>query len=363
VRCGFRVDASIDMGSGHIMRCLTLADALRAQGTKCLFFCRPHTGNMLNLITSRGHKTINLPTLICSNSTLSPDNHTHENWLGTDWSTDAQDTRRAIGKDTLDWLVVDHYALDHRWERELRSCCKRLMVIDDIADRMHDCDLLLDQNLGRATEDYHGLLPAHTSTLIGQQYALLRPEFLQLRIESLSRRKHAQFKHLLISMGGVDIGNATGSVLETIQSCDLPIGLYITVVMGLNAPWLQQVQTQATQMKRPTKLLVGITDMERLLADSDLAIGAAGGSAWERCCLGLPSLLLVLADNQENGAKALHQAGAAISMQHVSEIKTFFENNAKFEDISTLLQQMSIAAARVTDGNGLSRITQKMIAQ
>lgn len=361
MRIAFRTDASVQIGTGHVMRCLTLADALRERGADCTFICRPHTGHLLDLIALRGHKALALPAST-ADATQASDGPAHVAWLGTDWTTDAQDTRQALGNEVVDWLVVDHYALDAHWEQALRTNYQRLMVIDDLADRLHDCDLLLDQNLGRTAEDYGGLLPSDTTTLIGPRYALLRPEFAQLRAESLARRANPQLKHLLITMGGVDKDNATGRVLDALNACPLPPGLHITVVMGPHAPWLQQVQTQAAQMSRPTQVLVGVNDMARLMAGSDLAIGAAGGTAWECCCLGLPTLVLVLADNQQAGAAALQKAGAAIATQSATEIRHVMQNRLLSGD-AALLQQLSQSAARVTDGNGVSQIIERLMSQ
>ena len=360
-RIAFRTDASVQIGTGHVMRCLTLADALRERGADCTFICRPHTGHLLDLIALRGHKAVALPART-ADATQAAADLAHAAWLGTDWTTDAQDTRQALGNEAVDWLVVDHYALDAHWEQALRPNCQRLMAIDDLADRLHDCDLLLDQNLGRTAEDYGDLLRTHTTTLIGPRYALLRPEFAQLRAESLARRANPQLKHLLITMGGVDKDNATGHVLDALNACPLPPGLHITVVMGPHAPWLQQLQTQAAEMPRPTQVVAGVDDMARLMAGSDLAIGAAGGTAWERCCLGLPTLVLVIAENQQSGAAALQKAGAALAMQSATEIQHVIQNRLLSGD-AALLQQLSQSAAQVTDGNGVSQIIERLMSQ
>lgn len=361
IRIALRTDASLQIGTGHVMRCLALADALRERGADCLFICRPHRGHLLDLIAQRGHKAVTLPARTEEPPQPLSDS-AHAGWLGTDWATDAEDTRHALGTEAVDWLVVDHYALDRLWEHALRPYCNRLMIIDDLADRPHDCDLLLDQNLGRTDADYSGLLPANTPTLIGPQYALLRPEFAQLRAESLARRTNPQLKHLLITMGGVDKDNATGRVLDTLSRCVLPPDLSITVVMGQRAPWLEHVQTQAAQMNCPTRVLVGVTDMARLMTESDLAVGAAGGTAWERCCLGLASIVLVLADNQQSGAEALQATGAALAMQNASEIQNLFQAHTLCRSMPKLLQQMSKAAVQVTDGLGVLRTAQRLVA-
>jgi len=357
MRIAFRTDASIQIGTGHVMRCLTLADALRERGAQCCFICREHDGHLLDLIRQRGHEAIPLPA--CNDNHQAPPNPAHAAWLGTDWATDAEQTGQALAQQCVDWLVVDHYALDSRWEQALRPACHRLMVIDDLADRPHDCDLLLDQNLGRRERDYAALLKPSTRMLIGPQYALLRPEFAQWRQYSLARRAQPQLKNLLITMGGVDKDNATGQVLDVLKTCELPVDLHITVVMGPCAPWLEQAQEQAAQMPRPTQVLTGVTNMAQLMANSDLAIGAAGGTTWERCALGLPSMVFVLAKNQEPGAMALQQAGAAIMVHDIREMDILLSEPALVSN-PDFLRKMSKSAAALTTGTGVSRIVEKI---
>lgn len=359
----FRADASVQIGTGHVMRCLTLADTLREHGAECFFLCRPHDGHLFDLVAARRHEAIVLPA--CTVQTVPASDPTlpaHAHWLGTDWTTDAEDSGLALASTLtgghVDWLIVDHYALDRRWEQAMRPHCRRLLVVDDLADRPHDCDLLLDQNLGRRAEHYRDLLPPGAQTLIGPRYALLRPEFATLRTESLARRKQPQFRHLLITIGGVDKDNATGRVLDALDGCDLPSDLEITVVLGPHAPWLSQVQTQAATMRWPTRVLVGVSDMARLMTDADLAIGAAGSTSWERCSLGIPSLLLVLTGNQVPGAQALALAGAAMVVG--DHAKTEWRE-CLGEALSGLheagaLAALSARAAGICDGKGAARV-------
>jgi UDP-2,4-diacetamido-2,4,6-trideoxy-beta-L-altropyranose hydrolase len=361
----FRADASLQIGTGHVMRCLTLADALREQGARCSFVGRPHKGHLLELIAQRGYQALALPELQeGARHDLSGTVHSH--WLGTDWATDAKDTQHAISKmmggEPLDWLVMDHYALDERWEEALRPQAKRIMVIDDLADRPHACDLLLDQNLGRKSEHYSDLLEGKAKTLIGPQYALLRPEFASLRKQSLARRQsEPELCRLLITMGGVDKHDATGNVLAALQGSSLPADVRVTVVMGPHAPSLLQVQAQATQMPWHTEVFVGVDNMAELMAKSDLAIGAVGGTAWERCSLGLPSVVLVLAKNQLPGAVALQKAGAAVVMETQQQIMSFIEPMQKVAFAKDVLAKMSMASAAVTDGEGCQRVAKYLL--
>lgn len=357
----FRADASLDIGSGHVMRCLTLANVFRRNGAVCRFVCRAHDGNLIEQIRRQGFDAHELPASlpgVRNDDAIPGGGLAHAAWLGADWETDAMQTTAALGDARIDWLIVDHYALDVRWEKRLRASCRHLMVIDDLADRNHDCDVLLDQNLNRRVEDYVGLVPSASKVLVGPMFALLREEFAALRDYSFERRATPKLAHLLVSMGGVDKDNVTGRVLEALEDCALPAGCRVTVALGAHAPWISSVRAQATRIPA-TEVLVGTSDIARLMADCDLAIGAAGTSAWERCCLGLPSLLMVLASNQFAGARALHEAGAAILLDD-RQNRLALELKSKIHVLveSQGLQQIQLACRSVTDGMGVARVVE-----
>ncbi|WP_153115184.1 UDP-2,4-diacetamido-2,4,6-trideoxy-beta-L-altropyranose hydrolase [Rhodocyclus tenuis] len=350
----FRTDAALQIGTGHLMRCLTLADRLRRDGARCRFVCRAHPGHLLGLIAERGHAGIALPYDPAAADAGTPP-PAHAAWLGATWQADARATTAALGDDRVDWLVADHYALDARWEAALRPRCRELMVIDDLADRPHDCDLLLDQNLGRSAADYAGRVPAACRVLAGPQHALLRPEFAALHERLPARRRPARLGHLLLNMGGVDPDNVTGEALAALRGCTLPDDCRITVVMGRNAPAIDAVRAQAAQLPWATDLRVNVPNMASLMADCDLAIGAAGSTSWERCCLGLPALLVVLADNQRPIADALQAAGAAQAIARetlAAELRAFLQR----ADLGAVLDRMREKAAAITDGRGTARV-------
>lgn len=350
----FRADASLQIGSGHVMRCLTLADGLARQGIQCYFLCREHAGHLIDFVRSRGYIVHVLPyePLV----ELDPDGPVHAAWLGASQEQDAEACQALLQSLQLDWIVVDHYALDIRWESLLRDSCRRLMVIDDLADREHDCDLLLDQNLGRLAVEYQTLVPQHCLLLIGPRHALLRPEFAMLREYSLRRRQQPRLKSILITMGGVDQPNATEQVLEALKSCPLPDDCRVSVVMGLQAPWLKQVRAAAAEMPWPTEVLVNISDMAQRMADCDIAIGAAGSTSWERCCLGVPTLMVVLAENQWHGAKALQSAQAAQLVGEASDIEDQLPSKLSTLLTGHSLERMGQMAAQITDGLGAARV-------
>lgn len=357
----FRADASLQIGTGHVMRCLALADALAAQGADCLFICREHQGNLIEQIRNKGYCTHALPVLpplsasaLAIKAASDEPYPVHSHWLGATQVEDAAACAGILTDVNTDWLIVDNYALDDRWELALKPHYRKLMVIDDLADRPHHCDLLLDQTFGRDAEDYHALVPASSRLLCGSRYALLRPEFAALRDYSLQRRAKPQLRQLLITMGGVDKDNATGQVLETLRGCALPPQCQITVVMGATAPWLAEVSRQAQNMPWPTTVMVGVSDMAQLMADSDLAIGAAGATSWERCCLGLPTIMLVLADNQYKVAQGLERLGAVQVLKDPLEIPDCLLVLLNgLVSLPFLLAEMSEAAASIVDGRGV----------
>lgn len=362
----FRADASLQMGTGHVMRCLTLADALTAGGASCEFICRTHPGNLLDLIRSKGYVAHQLAvranlseTGILEGATLGAEKSpAHSHWLGASQSEDAAACAPILAERQPDWLIVDHYALDAHWEQALKPHYRKLMVIDDLADRPHVCDLLLDQTFGRHDEDYRAWVPRDCKLLCGSQYALLRPEFAAQRSHSLQRRMKPQLRQLLITMGGVDKGNATGQVLGALRDSPLPSDCRIVVVMGTTAPWLNEIKQQALSMPWSTQVLVGVSDMARLMADSDLAIGAAGATSWERCCLGLPTAMMVLAENQRFAAELLERAGAVRMLLPGPTLKTQIKHLIR-ELVGAEGAQRSLVdgASKITDGKGCALVS------
>ena len=364
MRIIFRVDASIEMGTGHVMRCLTLADALTQEGAECHFICREHLGHLNALITERGHIVYSLPYI----EQHKQDQHSkaeelaHASWLGATQAEDFDACVPLLKSLQPDWLIVDHYAIDERWHQELRPYCQKIMVIDDLADRQHACDLLLDQTFGRSSEDYLPLVPQDCQMLCGAQYALLRPEFAQWRDYSLKRRAQGQLEHLLINLGGVDKDNITTEILQALANTALPDNCRITVVMGATAPWVERVQQQAALMPWPTEVKVGVSNMAELMANSDLAIGAAGATSWERCCLGLPTIMVVLAENQLKAAQALADVNAAIKLNSDENFSlALLDIFSNLLNNSSGFEEMSDAGQRITRGLGVSVLINKLI--
>ena len=354
-----RADASIEIGIGHIMRCLTLADALQKQGAEVSFICRAHEGNLIQYIEDKGFIVFPLELSLAEEKLsyhIDSTTLAHQSWLGTTQNDDANVCQPILEKICPDWLLVDHYALDYRWQNQLKEKYKKLMVIDDLADRKHDCDLLLDQTFGRKEEDYADLVPSYCSLLLGAHFALLRPEFSQWRESSLLRRARPELKNILISMGGIDKKNLTGQVLEALKKCTLPSDLTITVVLGAATPNIDTIKKLAVTMPNITNIKVNVENMAELMANADLAIGAAGATTWERCCLGLPSIQLVIADNQKFIAKNLSKVNV---IEYIEDLSTL---PLRLNEIDKKLNKLSLLSSTVTDGSGSEIVCDSIIS-
>lgn len=360
MRVAFRVDASLTIGTGHVMRCLTLADALaNEEGASCLFIMRESEGGLESCIRDKGYEVYTLPPIqgeFIRCSVVETELPPHADWLVGGWELDACETLKVLESICCDWLIIDHYGIDMQWEKRVSSLVKRILVIDDLADRSHLCDVVLDQNIGRTESDYSELVPEYCVKLMGPMYALLRPEFSEHRLNSLQRRQSGCSKSILIAMGGVDKDDLTSTLLAILDSMPSLKECSIQVVLGASAPWAGNVKKVAAGLKASTEVLVGVSNMAELMANADLAIGAAGGTALERCCLGLPTLMLTLAENQVPGAKAMDAESAAIWLGYPDEaMKALPAVLGNFLRPENLIRH-SEAASSLCDGEGVSRV-------
>lgn len=355
----FRTDASITIGTGHVMRCLTLAKALEDKGADVQFICRDHVGNLIERIHQEGFVVHTLITRSGhSEQTESKEAPKlfHSEWLDVTQQQDANDCHSILKEIQPDWLVVDHYSIDQAWQKILKPNYQNLMVIDDLGDRQHICDLLLDQNYGATADKYQSLVPEHCKILSGAQYALLRPEFAKWRQVSLKRREHEQkVKSILITLGGVDPDNYTGKILHQLAKTELNPNIEITVVMGTTAPHFETVKQQAESMNTKTHVKTNVINMAELMANADLAIGAAGATTWERCCLGLPTIQLVIAENQRQIAQALAKDHAIKLLDHVEQLPILLETAHHWTD------ELSRQSSKACDGLGCQRVVKQLL--
>ena len=353
----FRVDASMQIGTGHVMRCLTLADGLQAIGAKCYFVCREHAGNLIDQIRQRGFKVIVLPistNAVVAGSLEFETSSKSESWLGAHWIADAEQTIIGLGSIIVGWLIIDHYAIDSRWEKLLRPMCQKLMVIDDLADRLHDCDLLLDQNLGLNVGDYSKLVPKKCVVLVGPYYALLRPEYVSYRKVNNIRKNIV--KTALIFFGGNDLHNMTGMTIEALTQPELKF-LELDVIIGANNPHISTLMTQV--MDRPlTRIHQPRLHLADLMATSDISIGAGGATTWERMCMGLPSIVICVAENQRTVSEKLSSdglikyAGMANTLNYMALAEIISELIASPDRMFSF----SVKTQQLVDGLGTFRV-------
>lgn len=361
-RVVIRVDASTEMGMGHLMRCLSLARDLADDGARVFFLLRSHAAHLTGLVEDEGHAVRLLPDPDRRPDAPVADGTAHASWLPTTWQKDAEQTLAEIDRiGPIDWLIVDHYALDARWERMHHAQAPRILAIDDLADRDHDCDILLDQNLALDAERrYRGRLPAACRPLLGTAYALLRREFARWR-ESLPERT-GKVDRILVCYGGSDPGNETAKALAAIKSLSLP-RLAVDVAIGLSNPHTDSIAALCREMPL-AELHRGADNMAELMAQADLAIGAGGVMSWERCCLALPTIAVGIADNQTGALTALAGCGAVAYLGSASSVTAdqIAATLWSMLDDPARTRAMGLVARTLVDGLGTSRVREAMRA-
>lgn len=346
--CAFRVDASFLIGSGHVMRCLTLAHALSELGNKALFICKEHDSNLIDKIIDSRFEVKGLPINSCNHDGAPL---AHAEWLGGTQDDDSEKTIAAINSVEVDWMVIDHYAIDECWHKRIRPHVKRILVIDDLGDRKHDCDILLNQNLGATKEKYQEMVPKDCELLLGPEYALLRPEFAQWRDKSLERRRHVtEPKNILVSLGGVDPQNITTGVINELSKLPALADAEVNVVLGSQSPHINAVEMAAKKASLKINVHVDSIKMAELMSQADLAIGASGSSSWERCALGLPTISYVIADNQRSLAEELAKNDVSMMVQSTKDLPK------AIGEIKDSLNAFSLSSAGLIDGMGASRV-------
>lgn len=350
-----RVDASVYIGLGHLVRCRNLAAALSTHGAAVRFICRAHPG----------HQIANLEAAAFAVGKLSPPSTAiiadddYAGWLGVTQAQDAAETLAALGDERPDWLIVDHYGLDAEWEQALRPHVGHILVIDDLANRRHDCDLLLDQNYVRhGSARYRDLLPTSARRLLGPRHALLHPAYREWR--QSQRPRVGEVRHLLLFFGGSDPWNLTGLALEALTTPALA-HLTADVVIGATNPHCERIRAQAAA--RPGTQVHGLRPhLADLMAAADLAVGAGGTTTWERCCLGLPSQVISFAENQRPACEALAADGFIQYLGHYDQMTVATLRDAVLGLVMNpdRLVTLSNACANLVDGHGSARVIDAM---
>jgi UDP-2,4-diacetamido-2,4,6-trideoxy-beta-L-altropyranose hydrolase len=353
----FRVDASHRIGAGHVVRCLTLAAVLGERGARIRFVCRHLPDSFEAHMRSCGYELVRLSATALG---VAPDpgGVPHAHWLATTQEEDARQTAQAVHGLDCDWLVVDHYALDQRWERRLRATARAILVIDDLADRRHDCDLLLDQNYySDLSTRYEHLLTPQAHSLLGPTYALLRPQFAVARASSSSSGS----ERLFVSMGATDPFRICTKVIESLRGAALA-NLGADIMTG--ADEAQYKEIVAAREDLPSVSVHGfVHEIAAIMARCTLAVGAAGSSTWERCAMGLPSIVMVMAAHQRRMAVDLARTGVIMLLGEVAEVSA----GALAAAIEDLLcdrvrrSKMRRDALNLVDGQGAYRVAQRIM--
>lgn len=337
-----RTDASVAIGTGHVMRCLTLADQLRSRDAEINFICQDVPGHLIPFIEAKGYPVHRLP-----------------GGLGAEQDAIQSATILEKLRCRQDWVIVDHYGLDAAWETRLRPAAENIMVIDDLANRRHACELLLDQNYGEVSR-YDSLVSGHCRKLLGPAYALLRPQFLNAR-ESVGERT-GEVRRILVFMGGSDRCNDTCKALQALVKLGRT-DIFVDVVIGSLSAYQSEIESLASGM-RQVRCLTNVEDMAELMAEADFSIGAGGTTTWERCALGLPSLVIAIAENQISISQELSKNGyifyagwhKEVTVEHLTE------------DIRVLLRYpgvvrlSSMKARELVDAHGTARVANHLMA-
>ena len=286
-----RADASEQIGSGHLMRCLTLADRMRREGTEVHFICRDLVGNLNHLVHEQG-----FPLHVLPRHADDPSLSGYAAWLTVAQETDARETGEVLCTlAPIMRLVVDSYALDEVWERIVRPLVGEIFVIDDLANRKHDCDILLDQNFYRAMQHrYDGLVPPSCKLLLGPSYALLREEFYAAKKKLSQRDGH--LRRILVFYGGSDVTHETEKAVRALLHLSLSAVDVDVIIGGSNAH-----RMQIEKLCAPYDFLhtyCAVSNMAEFMSNADLCLGAGGTTTWERCFLGLPAIVTAIAENQ-----------------------------------------------------------------
>jgi UDP-2,4-diacetamido-2,4,6-trideoxy-beta-L-altropyranose hydrolase len=348
MRVAIRADADVRTGSGHVMRCLSLADALRRQGADVTFITRALPAALAAWVGERGHAVAALPAREPQALPAGP---------GDEIRDAGQTLALATG---ADWMVVDHYQLGAAWETAARAGHHRVLAIDDLA-RPHDCDLLLDQNLHAAPEArYRGRVPPGCVLLLGPRHALLREGFAEARRKVAPRS--GPVRRLHVFLGGMDADNVTTRVLHAIAAAGAT-HLPIDVVLGAQHPAKEALQA-LTATWAQTRCHVQTPDMVELLCRADLAIGAGGSSTWERCALGVPTLALCVADNQRELLRQASAHGLLATPDEADQrdVAALAAHVRALLGNETLRSQLSARAYEMVDGGGAERVARAMAA-
>lgn len=357
-RVAFRVDSSPEIGSGHLRRCLALAAQLHDQGADVAFVCRAHPGNFNHEVISAGHALRELPPPVPTSADPAEGGSTYSRWLGSSPGADASETAACLEPGDFEAIVVDHYAIGADWERRLRAAVRRIVVIDDLADRPHDCDVLVDSAPGAdKAPRYERLAPAAAQLLIGPRYALLRREFA--RQPGASENPVGELRHVVVSFGGVD---AHGYSLRAVEALRAAVGaeVAVDVIIGGTSPQLPRLR-ELVARDNALRIHVDAPNIAELMRQADLAVISAGVTAWECAALGLPAIATPIVPNQSEVARALADIPCALT----ASVAQFDTDIARCAGVLAGQRGLRAAFARnaraTVDGRGALRVARAIL--
>lgn len=350
----FRADAALHIGSGHIYRCLTLAHELKSRGVDVTFICRHHTGSLEELIVNQGFAVRMLPP--GDSSTVNPDNS--KQWLSVAQEIDARECLELLTTISPDWVVVDHYSLDQTWERLIKKSCQNILVIDDLADRKHDCTILLDQNhFANAQDRYSQQAAKNTLLLCGPRYALLKKEFSQ---KIPVPKKSKSTKNILLYFGTTDRQATAQKAIRALKLCR-DLSFKAKILMGTKNPLADVIKGCAGDDVR-FEILSHTDGVADLMREADLYVGAGGTITWERLCTGLPGIVIALTDNQHVISPSLADKGYQVYLGLTHNLsETRIQRAIEYVlDSPELLKSMSERGCALVDGRGATRVANLM---
>lgn len=361
-----RCDASLNIGSGHVIRCRTLARDLAAKGSEVIFVCRSQHGNLINLLEKEFHVLeLKKQSIIDCSNLSGPE--LYRGWLGCSELDDALETVAAIKQakiNDIEWILVDHYSLEETWEQCVSSnipqnSIPQILVIDDLANRRHHASLIIDQNyFGEITQHrYDQLVASSCIKLLGPKYCIIGPEYSQFR-QLLPPRSDVQ--RILIYFGGIDNYGLNQRVANILEET-IPESVGIDIVLGVQTDGIE-IKNKSHKNSGKVRIHEPMNSLAGLIARADLCIGAGGTTTWERACLGLPSIVIPLSENQVEFNRALDESKYISIVNYnddhfadciLDEVKMMISN-------PDLVKERSIRLAQLVDGNGTDRITKIM---
>ncbi|WP_157670894.1 UDP-2,4-diacetamido-2,4,6-trideoxy-beta-L-altropyranose hydrolase [Chitinibacter sp. GC72] len=324
-----RADASSTIGAGHVMRCLTLAAALRKCHVEVTFACADLAGHIIDTVYASGFEVVSLHGL-----------------YPLDWQAEVQELQTKLDV-VFDWLIVDHYQLDWEWERAIRHLARRIMVIDDLCNRRHDADILLDQNLCATPQLYQRWLSKSCRLLLGARFVLLRPEFAEFKVAI-----KPELTRIVVNFGAADPSRELFKVMDALQDCEQ---FTVDFIAGCsNSAWSELQQRVGLSPR--WRLHQHIEHLAQFIAEADLFIGAAGSSSWERALIGLPSICIAVADNQVKPAQVMQDRGMHVYLGESRAVSAKVIQQHLLALTLTQRQSLSTTSIAAIDAHGVERV-------